>query len=420
MAADSSGLKAGLRQGNVRPLWADQYPEIDRGPIPIAYLHEQKYYDLEREKIFRKSWLYAGRVEEIPSPYGFIVKEYPICNASVLIVKDDATGKLSAFHNLCKHRLNKLVYESSGSVGSFVCNYHAWAYDRAGHLRHVPDESAFYGLDKSKCGLTPVAIAEWRGFIFINLDPKPAETLLEYLEEIPEMVKDYPFEAMAGTYVGLQRELDVNWKVGQQTNMESYHGEKLHISPMLRGAEMIDPANPGNRPINLKLMKRHRFFAFGSEGESVLFKTAPPTVMQAIGLAMAAGGAGEMPHMGSGVPGTNFNNVKGWVGDNYFIFPNLLINTNAGFFQTLMFEPLAVKRTRFSNNFYYPKVRNIAELFAIRVAVAAQINVVLGDMWAGDRVQDGLATGAATEMQLNDSELCIRHEYSVYKNIVEA
>ena len=55
MANNDPGLKARTERGNARPLWADQYPEIPRGPIPVAYLHEQKYFDLERDKIYTLS-----------------------------------------------------------------------------------------------------------------------------------------------------------------------------------------------------------------------------------------------------------------------------------------------------------------------------------------------------------------------------
>ena len=422
MADDVPGLKTETERDAVRPLWADQYPELDRGPIPVAYLHEQRYFELEREKIFRRCWLYAGRVEEIPRPNGFLVKNIDICNASVLIVRNDATGKLSAFHNLCKHRLNKLVYESSGSVGSFVCNYHAWAYDRAGKLRHVPDESAFYGLDKSRCDLTQVAIDEWRGFMFINLDRQPGQSLLEYLEELPEILKDYPFEKLVGTNYGFQRELAVNWKTGQQTNMESYHAEKLHLSPMTGGTEQV--ANPGNRPNNMKLMNRHRFFSFAMKREGG-FEKVPPTLKLAVQVATPAAAdeqdAAPRPEAtGRHIryPGTNFNNAEWWAGDNFFIFPNLLIGTNAGFFQTLVYEPLEVRRSRFNNNFYYPGIKTAGDLFALKVSIAIQINIVSGDMWAGDRVQDGLSTGVAAQMMLNDSELAIRHEFKVYNQML--
>ena len=70
------------------------------------------------------------------------------------------------------------------------------------------------------------------------------------------MLKDFPFEKLVGASYGFQLELGVNWKTGQQTNMESYHAEKLHLSPMFGGTQML--VNPGNRPINMKLMKKHR------------------------------------------------------------------------------------------------------------------------------------------------------------------
>jgi len=409
---------------DTRPLWGDLYPEIERGTIPVDYLRDERFFDLEREKIFRKCWLYVGRVEEITSPHGFIVKEIDICKTSVLIVRDNETKKLSAFYNICKHRLNKLVYEKTGSTGSFVCNYHGWAYDRKGNLRHIPDEAAFYGIKKSKCNLTSVAVDEWRGFIFINLDPTPEQTLIEYLEDVPTLLKDFPFEDLAGVTYGHTVNMEVNWKVGQQTNMESYHAAHLHIAPMIDSR--AESVNTGNRPLNIGLMKKHRFFAFGAKREGGP-ETFPPTmrfVAECTGRASAGahapGGASnpEATMQHAGFPGTNFNNAEWWGGDNFFIFPNLLLATSAGFFQTLLYEPLTFRRSRFKNNFHYPKPRNARDLFAMKFAIVMQLYITAGDIWAGDRVQDGLETRVADEMYLNDSEILIRHEYNVYKKML--
>lgn len=383
---------------NTQPLWADQYPALSRKPIATDYLHEQKYFDLEREKIFRKCWLYVGRVEEIPSPNGFMVADIEICNASVLIVKDQQ-GKLSAFHNICKHRLNKLTYEKSGSAGSFVCHYHAWAYDRKGKLRRVPDEEAFYGLDKSTCDLTGIAIDEWRGLIFICLDPSPRQSLREYLEVIPEKLEQFPFERLTAA-VHAEKVLEVNWKTGAHTNMESYHAEQLHNRPTLFEPDFS--GNPGGRPIHLQLFDRHRMYSYGGR-EHVKFANPTPLFLKMRECA-------PMPQF----PGTNVGNKNKWVGDNWFIFPNLLLGTMHGNLAILQYWPLAVNRSRFKYTWYYKQPETIREAFGTKLEYVRQVNVLAGDMWAGDRVQEGLATGAAKTMVLGDSEICIRHEHEVY------
>ena len=52
-----------------------------------------------------------------------------------------------------------------------ICPYHAWSYDRAGHLVGVPKESSFGELDKSALGLREVHTELRHGFIWVTLTP---------------------------------------------------------------------------------------------------------------------------------------------------------------------------------------------------------------------------------------------------------
>jgi len=85
--------------------WHAQYPELGTGPVPIEPYISQEYFDLERERIFRKVWLNVGREEEIPKPGDYLVKDLPVCGASILLVRGK-DGRIRAFHNVCSHRSN--------------------------------------------------------------------------------------------------------------------------------------------------------------------------------------------------------------------------------------------------------------------------------------------------------------------------
>ena len=45
--------------------WAEKYPEIGTGPVSAEPLISQEHFELEREKVFRRTWLNIGRVEEV-------------------------------------------------------------------------------------------------------------------------------------------------------------------------------------------------------------------------------------------------------------------------------------------------------------------------------------------------------------------
>ena len=77
---------------------------------------------------------------------------------SVIIVKTK-DGSVKAYHNVCRHRGNKLVWndfpneETSGTCRQFTCKYHAWRYSLDGDLTFIQQEEEFFDVDKSDYGL---------------------------------------------------------------------------------------------------------------------------------------------------------------------------------------------------------------------------------------------------------------------------
>src|SRR3546814_17803518 len=95
----------------------------------------------------------------------------------------------------CALRAVRLVCGEQGCYSQFVCPYHAWSYASDGRLRGVPDRAAsFPDLDFATSGLTPIAIEVWKGLIFINLDPEPAQTLRDFLGSVMDLLEDTPHD----------------------------------------------------------------------------------------------------------------------------------------------------------------------------------------------------------------------------------
>ena len=112
----------------------------------------------------------------------------------------DKEGEVRAFHNICRHRGNKLVWsdypkeETSGMTRQFVCKYHGWRYDLDGSLSFVQQEEEFFDFDKDDYGLVPVHCDVWAGFIFVNLAKEPEQSLLDFLGPMVTKLENYPFE----------------------------------------------------------------------------------------------------------------------------------------------------------------------------------------------------------------------------------
>ena len=84
---------------------------------PENYALEQAFYrdpDIYRhdiERIFLKSWIYAGHQSEIPKVGDWFLFE--IDRESVIIVRS-AENKINALLNVCRHRGSRICVESSG------------------------------------------------------------------------------------------------------------------------------------------------------------------------------------------------------------------------------------------------------------------------------------------------------------------
>ena len=98
--------------------------------IPVEAYVSRDYAAAEQARLWRKAWLQAGRIEDIPQPGDFITFE--IGDDSVIVLREDAQT-VRAFHNVCVHRGRRLVdvpagqRNARGNRRSFICGFHGWA-----------------------------------------------------------------------------------------------------------------------------------------------------------------------------------------------------------------------------------------------------------------------------------------------------
>ena len=212
--------------------WTEHYPELGTGTISFGDSTSPEFYELERDAIFKKAWLNVGRVEDLPRKGSYFTKEIQIANASVVVVRgmDD---EVRAFHNICRHRGNKLVWdefpreESRGFCRQFTCKYHGWRYDLEGNCTFVQQEGEFFDLDKADYGLAPVHCDVWNGFVFVNLDREPSQSVREFLGPMITALDEYPFHEMSERY-DFAADNNSNWKVFADAFQEYYHVPALH------------------------------------------------------------------------------------------------------------------------------------------------------------------------------------------------
>ena len=157
-------------------------PAGEASTLPAWCYTSQAFLQRERERIFPRAWLFAGRLEEVPEG-GYRAVE--TAGGPILLVRD---GALRAFANTCRHRGARLA-AGSGRALRIVCPYHGWSYRLDGSLASAPEMA----IDISRYGLHRVAAEVWAGFVFICL-ARPATDLGTWLGDMTERLASHRFE----------------------------------------------------------------------------------------------------------------------------------------------------------------------------------------------------------------------------------
>src|ERR1700755_599737 len=173
-----TGIQQRLATG--RGKFTTDYPELGVGPVNYEDSISEEFFAAERKAVFERSWLCVGRMEPLARKGYYFNRELPGRLASIVITRD-LDDNVYAFHNVCAHRGNKVVWqehpaeESSGSCRQFACKYHGGRYGLDGCVTHVTNEDEFFDLDKDSLGMPKVACEVFAGFVFVNLatDPVP-------------------------------------------------------------------------------------------------------------------------------------------------------------------------------------------------------------------------------------------------------
>ena len=68
--------------------WTEHYPELGTGTVSYEDSISPDHYELERDAIFRRTWLNVGRVEQLPRKGSYFTKELDAARTSVVVVRE--------------------------------------------------------------------------------------------------------------------------------------------------------------------------------------------------------------------------------------------------------------------------------------------------------------------------------------------
>lgn len=267
----------------------------------------------ESERIFARCWVVAGRCDEFADIGAFRTVE--VAGESLIVVRNtDRT--LRAFFNVCGHRGTRMCQERSGRfAGSIQCPYHAWTYGLDGRLvaaRYMDDTP---GFDVTQFSLRIAQVAEWGGFVFVNVEPE-APRFEDALAPLIGRFEPWRLETLRVART-IAYEVAANWKLLFENYSECYHCAVIH--PQL---ENLSPWDSGRNDL-------HDGPVLG--GYSVLRDGVPR---------LASGASTAFAPLGE-VSGDDRHRAY-----YYTIFPTMLLSLQAEYAMAHIIEPLGVDRTR--------------------------------------------------------------------------
>ena len=207
---------------------------LSHSEISAQIAHRRPWHSLTRElycdpgvfqadldAIWYRDWIFATPAAGLPKTGAYVTLQlgaYPV------VVVRGADGAIRAFHNVCRHRGQRICPKTSGTAAKLVCPYHQWTYDLDGKLvwaREMGPE--FKPADH---GLKPVHCAVAAGMVFVCV----AETAPDF-SVVKAAADRYAAPHSPGDLKIAHQSRIVengNWKLVMENNRECYHCAGTH------------------------------------------------------------------------------------------------------------------------------------------------------------------------------------------------
>jgi choline monooxygenase len=198
--------------------------DLDQGlSLPASWYTDPAIDRHERERIFRRTWQYLGRAEQLANA-GDYLTGYA---GDIPVVAVQGPQGLKAFVNVCRHRRHE-VMSGAGNRKVLQCPYHAWTYDLDGCLQAAPRSQSEEGFNTKDFPLLSVRVETWGPFVFVNADPE-ARPLASTLGELPQIIAGSGLDLTTLRFqLREEWQAEANWKVMLENYLECYHCPVQH------------------------------------------------------------------------------------------------------------------------------------------------------------------------------------------------
>ncbi|MCY3784764.1 MAG: aromatic ring-hydroxylating dioxygenase subunit alpha [Chloroflexi bacterium] len=194
--------------------------------LPVEAYTSQEWFDRERERIFSRTWAYAGFAEDISEPGQYLSVQAGLNNIFIVMGRD---RRLRAFHNICRHRGTQLLRAVGQTQRAIVCPYHDWTYDLEGQLISVPNrEQEFPNLDLSCIALKAASVDLWRGMLWVHPEAS-AGSIMRWFGDVESHLGPHNVDQLVEDPKSrTEHTIAANWKIVVENYIDGYHLAHLH------------------------------------------------------------------------------------------------------------------------------------------------------------------------------------------------
>ena len=256
--------------------------------------------------------------------------------------------------------------------------------------------------------MTPVATDVWEGFIFINVDPEPEQTLAEFLGDWGKALSGYGFGSMV-MRDHYQAEVDVNWKLALDAFQEAWHARFVHKRS--GGEAYASKDNPFIHVLQFKIYPLHRMMSVPGNAEFVrhrfrsahISSASPTSAATAPGRAASGSQSDAQPDL----------DVRFQLHLSEFLDLRL-----RWMFFTYHFWPLAADRMMWRPEHTTRRRRTPGSASAQEYAKCALRDTWLEDLSTLENIQAAISSRSPQQFVLQDQEILVRHSHKVIADFV--
>ena len=212
----------------------ESLPTIDEdirraATMPSRFYADAGLFALSRERIFARSWQWAGDHSRVKIPgqvHPFTLLEGMLDEP--LVLTRDRDDRLHCLSNVCTHR-GTLVCEGDGVETGLRCRYHGRRFGLDGKFQFMPEFDGAAAFPSEKDHLPELALESWGPFLFTSL--APAAPFAELVKEMDARCGFLPLrDAVFDPTRAREYLVNAHWALYVENYLEGFHIPYVHAA----------------------------------------------------------------------------------------------------------------------------------------------------------------------------------------------